>query len=206
MKLSPLKELLLGALLWLPMCFFLWFWLASPLVLPVTWLSGLALHVALGDLIADVTQFGYVIEVTTRIRPAIAAADGEGVPVVALDVNPMIYGYGLPLFTGLTLATPMAVRRRLVQILIGYAALVPVQAWGVFWQVMRTVGLDLGEPGTEAVRQAGFNLELIALCYQFGYLILPSVTPVVIWVLGNRAFLERLIARRPPGETGRAED
>lgn len=193
MRLSPLKELLLGAVLWLPLCFFLWFWLASPIVYPVGRLVALVLEGALPDLVAGVQQFGYVIEVTTRLQADAVA--GRGIPVVALDINPMIYGWGLPFFAGLTLATPMPVRRRAWQIPLGYLLLIPVQAWGVCWETLKVVGLELGPQGTEAVTAAGLNLEVVALCYQFGYLILPAVAPVVLWVLGNRRYLETLVGR-----------
>jgi hypothetical protein len=33
---------------------------------------------------------------------------------------------------------------------------------------------------------------VIAFAYQFGTLILPTVVPAIVWVLGHRAFLERL--------------
>jgi hypothetical protein len=37
--------------------------------------------------------------------------------------------------------------------------------------------------------------EVIAFCYQFGTLILPTVAPVIVWVLMHRRFLERLAGR-----------
>lgn len=203
MRLSPLKELLLGVLLWLPLCFFLWFYLASPIVFPVSWLTGLVLEGLLPELVLEVKQFGFMVEVTTRLAADVEAGV-RGMPVVALDINPMIYGYGLPLFVGLTLATPMSMRRRALHLLVGYLVLIPVQAWGVSWEALKIVALELGPQGTEAVREAGLNLNLVALCYQFGYLILPAVAPVVLWVLGNRPFLESLL-RGPAGTVGPGE-
>ena len=47
------------------------------------------------------------------------------------------------------------------------------------------------------MRRAGLPLELIALCYQFGYLILPALVPAALWIVGNRRFIETLT--RAPG-------
>jgi hypothetical protein len=40
--------------------------------------------------------------------------------------------------------------------------------------------------------------EVIAFCYQFGTLILPTVAPAIVWVLMHRRFLERLSGRDKP--------
>jgi hypothetical protein len=40
--------------------------------------------------------------------------------------------------------------------------------------------------------------EVVAFCYQFGTLILPTVVPAVVWVLMHRRFLEKLAGRDKP--------
>ena len=42
----------------------------------------------------------------------------------------------------------------------------------------------------------GLSPEQIALAYQTGYLILPGVVPVVVWVLLNQRFIEGLMPLR----------
>jgi hypothetical protein len=44
----------------------------------------------------------------------------------------------------------------------------------------------------------GLGAEAIGLWYQFGYLILPPVVPVVIWILLNSRFIESLGVRLAP--------
>jgi hypothetical protein len=46
---------------------------------------------------------------------------------------------------------------------------------------------------------AGIDPNTIALAYQFGYLILPAVVPVALWISLNRAFIESLV--HPVAET-----
>ncbi|MCB1782281.1 MAG: hypothetical protein KDJ34_19765, partial [Candidatus Competibacteraceae bacterium] len=51
-----------------------------------------------------------------------------------------------------------------------------------------------------------FTRELLALAYQLGYLILPAMTPILLWAAFHRDFLRELLpqARRatPPAVTG----
>lgn len=203
MQVSPIKEMLLSALLWLPLCFFLWFYLASPIIFPVSTLAGWVMTGLFPDLILELKQFGYVLEVTTRIGAELGPEAGRsGTPVVALDINPMIYAYGLPLLAGLVMATPVSPGRRALQIGVGYLVLLPVQVWGVCWEILKILAFDIGSRGAEAVAAVGLNANAIALCYQFGYLILPAVTPVVVWILLNRPFLEVLVATPVDEGTG----
>jgi len=40
--------------------------------------------------------------------------------------------------------------------------------------------------------------ELLALAYQLGYLILPAVTPILIWAAFHRDFLSKLLPHLQP--------
>jgi len=125
---------------------------------------------------------------------------------------------------GLVMATPMSWGRTFAQIGGGLALLVPMQALGVVADMLKTAALDLGgavsaalasegyadiagAAGEAALKHAqaqlaahGLGLEAIALMYQFGYLILPPVGAVIVWILFNRRFIEALTGRlaEPP--------
>ena len=94
-------------------------------------------------------------------------------------------------------------RTRLTQLAIGYVTILAVQSWGCFWETFRTLAFDL-EHGGPVVNAIGIPPTLIALCYQFGYLILPAVVPIVLWIALNRPFIESLIAGS--GETPTTND
>jgi hypothetical protein len=213
--LSPLKHFMLGALLWLPAAFFLWFWLAAPLVWPVIEISRLVLLNAWPSLFTAVsagadlldthghvlTHANYLMQLSSGVlvnaAPAGAPAHfGFLEPVV----NPMVYGYSLPLFAGLVMATPLSGRQRAAQLLIGTLVIWLAQSFGVIAESLKSIGMDAGPAGTEAVQRAGLPLEMIALCYQFGYLILPALVPAALWIVGNRRFIEALTGspRREP--------
>ena len=42
------------------------------------------------------------------------------------------------------------------------------------------------------IADAGISDVAVALFYQVGYLIIPALAPVVIWVLFNRPYIEQL--------------
>ena len=210
MVLSPLRRFLLAALLWLPFAFFVWFYFAAPLVWPVIALTRFVLLTAWPQVFTAVSQgadlldaqgrmlehLPYLMQLSTSVLVD-AAAPGAAPRFGFIEptVNPMVYGYALPLFAGLVLATPVRLRQRLAQLSIGIPLLWLAQAFGVICESLKSVVIDAGPLGAEAAARAGLSLNLIALCYQFGYLILPSLVPAVLWIVCNRAFIELLIRR-----------
>jgi len=220
MTLSPLRRFLLSALLWLPFAFFVWFECAGPLVWPVVRLAKWALLGLWPQIFASAVQgadlldgqghvldhLGYVMQLSTSILVNVAAPDeAPHFGFIEPTVNPMVYGYALPLFSGLVLATPLRLRQRLVQLAIGVALIWLAQTFGVVSESLKIIAFDSGAQGGEAAQQAGLSLNAIALCYQFGYLILPPLVPAVLWIACNRTFIERVIrpdaAPAAPGRT-----
>ena len=59
-------------------------------------------------------------------------------------VNPLVYGYGLPLLFGLVMASSVSLLRKLLTMLIGYSAVMLVQVWGVVWQSLKTLSFNFG--------------------------------------------------------------
>ena len=191
---SPIKELLVSAVLYLPLCFFLWFYSAALLVLPVKWLAEFVLLLWQQDLFNGISQSGFMFQVETLIFPKDQmGAVGTQVALLDVSVNPMKYGYGLAVFTGLVLSLPNAsVSRKTVQILIGYLLVVLVQAKGVFWETCKSLLFSGSEAAFTAINDTGISHNLVAVMYQMSYLILPAIVPIVAWVLLNRRFVEQI--------------
>ncbi len=193
-QIASLNTFMLLALLWLPLSFFFWFLWAGLLVAP----AGLAAEALLTGLWPEhfhaLAQQGFQFEIEVLVQlPAELERLGQGQPVVAIPVNPMIYGYGLPLLAGLVASTPAGGWARLAQLLIGYCAIIGVQVWGVAWETFKTLQFALGDAGTATMAAIGIGPNATALAYQFGYLILPAVTPAALWILMNRRFIEALV-------------
>ncbi|QKK01705.1 MAG: hypothetical protein HND55_02955 [Pseudomonadota bacterium] len=193
---NPIKEMFLLAALYLPLGFFLWFFMASALMFPVGRLAELALVGFYPDLFEQIVQLGFQFEIQTRI---IMTQQVEGqTAALNLVINPMIYAWGMALVFGLVMATPLSGRQRLFQIVVGIAVLVPVAAWGVFWEAWRDLAFLMGAEAAAAVRSSGLSPSVIALCYQLGFLVLPGVVPIAAWILMNRAFIEQQVIRQRP--------
>jgi len=147
---------------------------------------------------------GYLMQLSTSVMVNVAPA---GQPaqfgLIEPTVNPMIYGYALPLFVGLAMATPLMPARRLLQCAIAIPLIWLAQAFGTVAESLKAVAIDAGPGGLEAAQRAGLSPDVIALCYQFGSLILPSLLPALLWIVLNRRFIETLTRR--PAEPARVE-
>jgi hypothetical protein len=186
---NPVKEMFLLAILYLPLGFFLWFYLASALMWFPTRLTDWALTGLFPEIFRDVVQFGYRLEVQLQfVRP-------EG-RIALADREIMIYAWGMALLFGLIMATPMSFKRRLAQLGIGYVVVSCVTAWGAFWDAMKEVAFKVQPEGVAAIAQTAVSPTMIALFYQLGYLMLPAVVPLATWILMNRPFLEDVVFSR----------
>ncbi len=187
----PLLRFVLVTLAWLPVTFAAWYVLAPAILLPAELIVRGAAAMFLPDLVRGIEAQGGVLSFVTSLRPGEARAGGE----ITVDVNMLLYAFGLPLFVALALAA----RQRLLwrTLLVGYVVLMPFVAWGVIADFLKSVAITA--PPLVA-SQAGFGpraRDMIAFAYQFGSLILPAVVPAVVWVLTHRSFLERLRASLP---------
>ncbi len=218
-----LKQFFLLGLLWLPMMFFLWFSLRTAVVYPVTrgvaWLCGLLLPGLVSDVAQDYHRITYAFVVPLPSLPGLPAGP---LAIEAQYTNVLMYCYGLPLLFGLIMATPLNWRRTFLQMGIGLLVLWPVQVFGVMGDILKTLAFGIGTAVETGLGEAGFaalapqaaaaaqsavhaelltrfgSLEVIALLYQFGYLILPAVVPVALWLVMNRRFIEGLVGWREP--------
>lgn len=188
-------ELLLLAALWMVFGFMVWYyaspWHGTPVRLIADGLLEAVLGPAFRDLVPNPER---AFEFLARTSIPFTFPDGSR-QALGFVVNPLVFGYGLPLLFGLTMATDLALLKKLLVVAVGYAVVLGVQTWGVFWEVLKTLAFDFGPEATAAVTNAGVPLEAVALCYQLGVLILPPLAPVIVWVVGNRREIERFAAR-----------
>jgi hypothetical protein len=169
------------ALLWLPVCLAAWYF-ASP---AFSWIGATvarpAIHAAAGKVTAmkiDAAVVTYSVEIEEPYRwgrtPRRAAVD--------LEVKTRLYTFGLPLFLALALAARES--RRSAAIAAGIAILAVVPAWGIAFDVLR----QLGSAAEIApfISWPSWARESIALGYQLGSLLLPTLIPVALWLASAR--------------------
>jgi len=186
---GPVRTLCFAAALYLPLSLFIWFAFAGAMVTPVLWLSKAVLLSWMPEIFVGIERNQHVFNVLSSL---VAQTQPGKQLVVEFIINPMIYGYGLPVIAGLALATPNSVATRARQIAIGAVVIWLVQLNGVVWDVLQYVNSTL-DGGMAAIAKHHLSPTFLALMYQFGYLILPPLTPVVLWALMNRKFIDNLI-------------
>ena len=183
-----IKRFLLATLLWLPICFIGWAVLASFLGYVPAKLTGAILTQAWPGLFASAEYHAPGLTLVTALVVPQAGRLGQ----LLFEVDPMMYGYGLPLFVALAMATPLSSGRRAAQSLLAMLVVWLVQVAGLVSAALRLVVFEAGNLGAVATRAAGLSPEMVAFAYQFTYLVLPAVLPAVLWILLNRRFIEPL--------------
>lgn len=187
----------LSSFLWkvaafLPICLAVWYWKAEWFNTPPALATGWLLRYLFPGWVESVEWANRTISVFTTLKMDAAPGAMAGqYAVMVPELNPLAYSYGLPLFTALVLASGES--KRLLKLAIGVVALVPFQVWSITFDLLKQVAITAG-PGIAA--QVAFTRsesEGVALGYQLGALILPTLAPVGIWLALNRQFLPILM-------------
>jgi hypothetical protein len=178
-----LGKFVLRTFLWLPPCFAAWYFGAAYHAAVAGSLARLWVDGFRSGLVSALERQGpdLVFVTTLQVHPA----PGQ-IALLLPEVNSLLYTYGLALF----LALMLAVRARWWKILAGAALLLPFQSWGIAFDFLVQVGVKLGPEVSAQAGLSGWRAEVIALCYQVGSLIFPSLMPVVLWALFSRAYFE----------------
>ena len=186
---SPIFRFVCITLAWLPLAFAVWYVLAPIILFPAEALVRGRVHAFFRGLVTSIESHGGVLSFVTTLRPG----ESRGGGVLSVDVNMLLYAFGLPLFVALTLAARQRPLWR--PLVIGYFAMMPFIAWGVLADFLKNVAITASPL---VVTQANFGAlarDIIVFAYQMGSLIMPAVVPAVAWVLTHRSFLTRLRSR-----------
>ena len=185
-----LGHFVLRTLLWLPPCLAAWYFGARIHAAIAGVLARVLVSLFAPGIVSGIEQPGVDLVFVTSLE--VQSAPGQ-VGLLVPEVNPLLYTFGVAFFVALMFAA----RAPWWKILAGAALLLPFQGWGIAFDFLAQVGIKLG-PGIAAqAGLSGWRTEAIALGYQIGALILPSLVPVVLWALFSREFIESL--RRPDG-------
>jgi hypothetical protein len=196
-----LSELLILAFLWMIFGFMLWYYLSAFHGVPVRLLADGILSRVLGPEFVDIIphpDHHYLFQVRTNIPFLFPDGSREALGFI---VNPLVFGFGLPLLFGLVMASNSPLSRKLLVLVLGWVCVLLVQVWGVAWQTLKMLAFNFGPDAHQVVVNAGISEELIALCYQLGMLILPSLTPVILWVLANWKLVEQFTGFQKQGKS-----
>ena len=172
---------------WLPVAFVAWYFAGPVLTWPIAVIVELVARAEFADLVRGIEQTRTTLVFATSLKPGVTTAQAAQITV---DVDMLLYSFGLPLYAALVLAAREPGRPR--RLLVGYAVLVPFAAWGVLADFLKSVAIASGPAIASQTGFVAWQREVIAFAYQFGSLVLPTAVPAVVWVLTHRAFVERL--------------
>ena len=186
---NPIWRFALRALAWLAPCFALWYLIAPWYDRPAAWLARMLID-AWHDGLVD------ALEIQPHLVTFVTSLDVHaqgGVGRLLLEVNPLLYGFGAPLLAALLLAS----RAPWTKLLLGLAALLPFQAWGIAFDFLAQI-VRTGAGVSAQAGLLGWRTEFVALAYQVGSLIFPALAPVALWVAFNRPLFGALIGAPAP--------
>lgn len=187
---APLGKFVLRTILWLPPCFAAWYFSAQYHAAVAGALARLLVDQFKSGIVSALEQPGIdlVFVTTLEVHP-----DPEQTALLLPEVNPLLYTYGLAFF----LALMLAARAKWWKILVGIVVLLPFQSWGIAFDFLAQVGVKLGPEVSAQAGLLGWRREFIALGYQIGNLIFPSLIPVVLWTIFSRPFIESVLRNKP---------
>lgn len=134
-----------------------------------------------------------LIEADTRIPVKVMNSNpNQGVAELVAEADPAHYAYGLPLFLALLLAARS--RHLWKKALSGYLLLLIPQTFSLVLEILRQIMVAGGRPGALAIDQ--WQMEVIAMGYQVGSLLLPTLAPVMLWLWFERGYLLAVISKQ----------
>ena len=185
-----LGKFVLRTILWLPPCFAAWYFCAKYHAAIAGELALLPVGQFKSGIVSTLEHPGFdlVFVTTLEMHP-----EPGQTAVLLPEVNPLLYTYGLAFF----LALMLAARAKWWKILTGAIVLLPFQSWGIAFDFLVQVGVKLGPEVSAQAGLPGWRSEVIALGYQIGNLIFPSLIPVVLWVVFSRPLILRSAGVNP---------
>lgn len=192
MNKSPIARFTLSIAFWLPACFGIWYFAAVPLSAPVAWMLDVAMPWLFPTLIDRIQQSGDRFAVLTLLEMPQRYPGDMLVEPIVYYINPLQYGYSIPLYTALLLASPGKIAKKVFYWLIGIAILLFVQSFGVATNVIKIFVFDSIPEARIRLGFSGLDYEILALSYQFGFLIFPALAPIVVWFWQFREFVKSL--------------
>ncbi len=178
---SPVWRFVLRVFAWLPLCFAAWYFAANWHARPIGWIARFLISLDGQGLVTAVEYGNRVIVFVTRLE----VHEGGKIGVLTPEVSSLVYTFGLPLFLALMLASKASWRR----LLLGVAVLLPFEAWSVAFDVLTQIAIRSGFDVSVRSGYSAWGREVLALGYQMGALIFPTVAPIIAWGFLERRFV-----------------
>ena len=193
MQTNSLIPFIIKVFLWLPICYWGWFFAANTTTIVTAYLTELVLTSSFPQLISSIEQIDYHLDIIVKVTMPSQQVPKGMVAEIAISINPLIYNYGLPLCMALILASPASLLKTFINLIISVLLLLPIQIWGICFEFMKVLFLQTPSQLTGNIILYQWQLDTIAIGYQMGALVLPVVTPIIIWLSLYRNFIVQFV-------------
>lgn len=156
-----------------------WTWVAEYVALPTAYVSGWLLESFAAGWV-QYTEISHIHELVINTSLSINNEQTNWrVADIVLELEPSRYGYSLPVFLALVFA--LRAKDFLLKALFGFFLLMPFQVFSLvtqsLMQIALAANLDLQVLGVKA-----WQLEVIAYNFQLGALMVPVLSPFLLWL------------------------
>ncbi|MGB3071507.1 MAG: exosortase H-associated membrane protein [Ottowia sp.] len=199
MRATLIGRFLLFAVLGLIVLLPLWYWAAPWLAALPIWVAGTVMK-AIFPWVDSFEHQGVKAILVTLVQVRMKGPQGDVFGELVPEVSYPTYGYGLVLLWAMLIASHP--RRWWLKGLIGSLLLVPAQAWCICFQWLRDVVVLSGPSGAAYLKYPSWANEVVVYGYQFGFLMLTPVAPILLWLMFDKRFvaalwLEAALADKP---------
>lgn len=172
------------ALLWLAPALALWYWARDYMVMPAAWLADKIMLFLFPHWVSGTELNGISQTLITKLSvPHVSGRIAELAP----EVSVLSYCYGLPLLLALFLAS--RAKNLWWKFPLCAVALVPFQAWGVCFGWLVPIAVQSGQFTRSTTYFTALHQNLFGLGYQIGFLLLPTLVPMLLWIYFERSFV-----------------
>ena len=193
MPINSLALFILKVFLWLPLCYWGWYYTANETTLAIAYLTKILLNSSFPLLISGIEQVSTHFDIVVNITLPAAQVPKGMVAELPIPINPLIYSHGLPLGLSLILASPFSYCKTPLNLVLILLISIPFQIFGICFEFMKTLFLQTPKELTSYVKLYSWQLDGIAVGYQMGSLVLPTIVPIIIWLFLYRDFIVQFV-------------
>lgn len=181
-----LRNFIFRVLISMPFCFCIWYFTANIWTWPIAECTKLILLVLFPKLISNIEHVNYHLNVLTNLGDIVQYKEHHKMAALNFTVNPLQYSYSLALYPALLAASK---NFKIKPWIFGILVLLFAIIFGICCDILKSIAFDLAPPGMSyPTGFSAWQLNLLGAGYQFGYLVLPSVLPLIFWIKYNHAF------------------
>lgn len=170
-------------LLWMPITFALWYFVMPAITFVSAFIANAILPLFADHAIQSIEANGRAIKVVTQFG-------AQSFPISAMN-----YAYSFPFLLAMILASPDSILGKIKKYTISIIPLFLVVLWGVSFSTFGILAFNLGQEVAQQLNTTSSIRVLISLGMQLGKLMIPPLTPIILWLYLYRDYARQLVPR-----------